>query len=102
MVRVTCRSSVSATSFKDVIHFPCLNADSGRYADALIIHSLVHYRQTCSLYRTFISLVHVLRQSIIEYTCTVDIRVYVFLTASKALVVRRALIHCQLTAVGIR
>jgi len=34
MVRVSNHSGVSSTSFKDT--FMCLNADSGRYADALI------------------------------------------------------------------
>ena len=36
MVRISYRSGVSATGFKDVIIFYVLNADGVRYADALI------------------------------------------------------------------
>jgi len=39
---VSCRSGVLATKFRDVINLMCLNADSGRYADALNSHTLTH------------------------------------------------------------
>jgi len=37
--RVRCHSGVSATSVKDSVDAYVLNADSGRYADALISYS---------------------------------------------------------------